>query len=172
MKLTRKNAKLGILFATGSMVALLGANTYAASDTGTATATVMTPISISADTALDFGAFSPSTGGTVTIATDGARSSTGAVVLSSTDTGNNGVFTVTGQASATYAITLPSDGTVTIDSGANSMDVDTFTSNPSGTGTLSGGGSQTLNVGATVTVGSSQAAGSYSGTFDVSVEYN
>jgi len=171
MKLTRKNAKLGILFATGSMVALLGANTYAASDTGTATATVMTPISISADTALDFGAFAPSTGGTVTIATDGARSSSG-VVPSSTDTGNNGVFTVTGQASATYAITLPSDGTVTITSGANSMDVDTFTSNPSGTGTLSGGGSQTLNVGATLTVGSGQAAGSYSGTFDVSVEYN
>jgi len=171
MKLTRKNAKLGILFATGSMVALLGANTYAASDTGTATATVMTPISISADTALDFGAFAPSTGGTVTIATDGARSSSG-VVPSSTDTGNNGVFTVTGQASATYAITLPSDGTVTITSGGNSMDVDTFTSNPSGTGTLSGGGSQTLNVGATLTVGSGQAAGSYSGTFDVSVEYN
>jgi len=172
MKLTRKNTRLGILFATGSMVALLGANSYAASDTANATATVMTPISIAKDNDLDFGAFSASTGGTVSIAEDGSRSATGAVVLSASDTGNNAQFTVSGQASATYAITLPGDGTVTITDGSNTMDVDTFTSNPSGTGTLSGGGSQTLNVGATLTVGSGQAAGSYTGTFDVTVEYN
>jgi hypothetical protein len=52
------------------------------------------------------------------------------------------------------------------------MSVDTFISTPSATGTLSGGGAQTINVGGTLTVGSAQVVGSYTGTFSVSVEYN
>jgi uncharacterized protein DUF4402 len=79
-------------------------------------------------------------------------------------------FTVSGQGSATYAITLPASATVT--SGANTMTVNGFTSNPAGTGTLSGAGSQNLLVGATLNVGASQATGTYSGTFDVTVTYN
>jgi type 1 fimbria pilin len=50
------------------------------------------------------------------------------------------------------------------------MTVDTFTSNPSGTGTLSGG-AQTLNVGATLHVAGAQAAGNYTGTYNVTVAY-
>ncbi len=34
------------------------------------------------------------------------------------------------------------------------------------------GGSDTFNVGATLNVGATQAAGTYSGTFDVTVNYN
>ena len=54
------------------------------------------------------------------------------------------------------------------------MTVDTWTSTPSGTGTLSAGGSQTLTVGATLNVAGSQVAGTYvSGTpFTVTVNYN
>jgi hypothetical protein len=53
------------------------------------------------------------------------------------------------------------------------MVVDTFTSNPSGTGTLAGG-TQNLNVGATLNVGSSQASGTYTNAagFTVTVNYN
>jgi len=73
--------------------------------------------------------------------------------------------------SSTYSITLPT--TYTITSGANNMTVTTFTSTPSGTGTLSGG-TQTVNVGATLSVAASQAAGTYTnGTgFPVTVNYN
>ena len=54
------------------------------------------------------------------------------------------------------------------------MSVGTFTSTPIATGLLSGAGTQTVTVGATLTVGASQAAGVYtSGTpFDVTVNYN
>jgi len=52
------------------------------------------------------------------------------------------------------------------------MTVNTFTSTPSGTGQLSVLGSQALTVGATLVVGASQASGSYSGTFSVTVVYN
>jgi hypothetical protein len=52
------------------------------------------------------------------------------------------------------------------------MTVDTWTSNPSGTGTLTSGTS-TLNVGGTLNVGASQVAGVYtaSDAFTVTVDY-
>lgn len=174
MRPVKKNSTFRpIAFVSLAVISLSSGNAGAAdSATANATATVMTPISIAKSADLDFGAFAAGTGGTVVIGTDGSRSSTGAVVESASDTGNNAEFAVSGQANATYAITLPGDGTVTITSGANSMAVNTFTSDPSGTGTLDGSGNQALNVGATLVVGSGQAAGSYTGTFDVTVEYN
>jgi hypothetical protein len=145
----------------------------AATATANATATVMTPISISKTADLRFGKFSALTGGTVVISTAGARSATGAVVLSTTDAGGAASFSVSGDANATYAVTLPNAATIThsVDN-TKTMSIGTFTSNPSGTGTLSGAGAQTLSVGATLTVGNAQTVGSYTGTFDVSVEYN
>ena len=44
-------------------------------------------------------------------------------------------------------------------------------SNPSGTGTLTGG-TENLLVGATLQVTAGQATGAYTGTFDVTVGYN
>ena len=83
-------------------------------------------------------------------------------------------FDVAGQASTTYAITLPADGTITIGHGvpADDMAVNTFTSNPNATGTLSGAGAQSITVGATLTVAAGQVPASYTGTFPVSVDYN
>jgi hypothetical protein len=146
---------------------------HAAQATSSATAEVMTPIAISNNAALRFGKFSALTGGTVVISAAGARSATGAVVLSSTNAGGAASFDVSGDNNATYAITLPGSATIThsVDN-TKTMSIGTFTSNPSGTGTLSAGGAQTGTVGATLTVGNAQTTGSYSGTFDVSVEYN
>jgi len=108
--------------------------------------------------------------GTVVMTPAGARSATGGTTLGNAGGAAAAAFNVTGQGNATYSITLPASTTVT--SGANSMTVDTFTSNPSGTGTLSAGGSQALTVGATLHVGASQATGTYTGTFSVTVTYN
>lgn len=158
------------LVLAGSMVSLNG---YAASATANGSAEVITPIAISKTADLDFGSFAAGTGGTVVISTAGARSATGAVVLSALDAGNAASFSVSGQANATYAITLPTSATIThtVDS-TKTMSIGTFTSNPSGTGTLSAGGAQTVTVGGTLTVGNAQTVGSYTGTFNVSVEYN
>jgi hypothetical protein len=53
------------------------------------------------------------------------------------------------------------------------MTVDGFVSNPNGTGTLTGG-TETLNVGATLHVTHAQVAGVYSSAtpFSVTVNYN
>ena len=78
-------------------------------------------------------------------------------------------FDVTGEPGQVYSITLPSSATLT--SGANTMTVDTFTHDSGATPSLVAG-SDTFNVGATLNVGAAQAAGSYSGTFAVTVNYN
>ena len=78
-------------------------------------------------------------------------------------------FNVTGEPSTPYTISLPSS--ITISNGAQTMLVNSFTSNPNGTGSLSVGGSQTLAVGATLAVGSGQTSGLYTGNFTVSVAY-
>lgn len=162
--------KAAVVTAVSAGLTLASGNALAASATANATATVMQSIAISKTTDLAFGSFSPNaSGGTVVMSTAGARSATGTVALA-TSTTSAAAFNVTGTANATYAITLPTS--TTISNGGTTMTVDTFTSNPSGTGTLSAGGSQTLAVGATLHVGASQASGSYTGTFNVSVDYN
>lgn len=143
--------------------------------TATATATIVTPISISKGVDMNFGnvAVQSSSAGTVVLTTAGVRSATGGVTLpATTGTITAASFTVTGTAGYTYSITLPASA-LTITSGGNTMTVSNFTSDPSGTGTLTGG-TQTVKVGATLNVGAAQAAGTYvSGTpFSVTVNYD
>ena len=150
--------------------AVLVASAQAATDTANATATVVTTLTITKTADLVYGNLAPgASGGTLVMSPAGVRSTTGTVVTYSS-TFNAASFNVVGTTDATYSITLPSTD-VTLTSGGNTMTVNTFASNPSGTGTLTGG-SETLNVGATLNVSSGQAAGSYSGTFDVTVDYN
>jgi len=153
-------------------VAFTGAaNAQSASATFSANARIVTPISIAKTADMNFGDVVPSgSAGTVVLTTAGSRSTTGGVNLGNGFGVTQATFTVSGQGSSTYAITLP--GSANITSGANTMSVGTFTSNPLGTGTLSAGGSDTLNLGATLSVGASQATGTYTGSFSVTVVYN
>lgn len=146
------------------------------SATASASATIITPISISKDVDLNFGnvAVSASSAGTVLYTAAGVRSATGGVSLPAT-TGSPTVasFTVTGQDNYTYSITLPASATTIDDGNSHTMTVDTWSSNPTPTGTLSSG-TATVTVGATLHVAAGQATGSYtsSSPFSVLVNYN
>jgi hypothetical protein len=140
--------------------------------TATATAVIVTPISISHVADMSFGnIIADADGGTVVLVPAGTRTLNGLTSPSIPGTVTAASFTVSGLDGATYSITLP--GSHIISSGGNNMTVDTFTSNPSATGTLTGG-TETLNVGATLNVGSAQPAGTYTnaGGFTVTVNYN
>lgn len=130
---------------------------------------------ISDTTALSFGSFVAGSGGTVAVSTAGSRSATGGVTLITSGGGAASQSTVTGTSGSTYSITLPANGDVSLSDGnANTMAVNNFVSNPAATSGSTGllsGGSQTLYVGATLSVANSQPAGSYSGTFSVTVTY-
>jgi hypothetical protein len=166
-----------ILIITCALVGMATAANAQATASATASATIITPIMITKTVDLDFGNVAVSgTAGTVLMSPAGVRTPNGGVTLPAVaGTPAAASFTVTGEASYTYAITLPT-APLTITSGANTMTVDLFTSTPSGTGTLSAGapGTQTVDVGATLNVNASQAAGLYiSATpFDVTVNYN
>ncbi len=139
--------------------------------TATASATIISAITIVNSIGLQFGQIAPSaSAGTVSVDTTGARTSTGGVTLTSSIPTTAASFLVAGAPSNTYAITLPSSTTIAF--GLNSMTVDTFVSVPGPIGTLSITGTDTINVGAKLHVGASQATGVYAGTFDVTVAYN
>jgi hypothetical protein len=175
MKKTSKAIALAILLAAFSNHSFAQAS---ASATATASATIVTPISIAKATNGDmsFGNIAVgASGGTVVLSPAGSRTETGGVTLPTTVTGTVAAasFDVTGQGNYTYAITLPSSAvTLTRSGGSETMTIDNFTSTPDGTGTLSSG-SDNIKVGATLNVGASQVAGTYtSDTFTVSVVYN
>jgi hypothetical protein len=122
---------------------------------------------------LDFGRFVAGAGGSISIDTSGVRTHAGSVILLPPG-GTSATFNVSdpdpANASKAYVIGLPDNGTVTLTSGADSMALTNFVSNPSAAGALVGG-SQTVTVGATLTVGLGQAPGNYSGSFNVTVIY-
>lgn len=145
-----------------------------ASETATATATIVTPIAIANASDMNFGNIAViATGGTVVLTPAGARSATGDVTLPATaGTVSAASFTVTGTANFTYSITLPA-AALTISNGTHNLTVDTWTSDPTPTGTLDGTGAQTLNVGATLNVAGGESSGTYTGgPFTVTVNYN
>jgi len=147
-----------------------------ATATASASATIVTPIAISKTVDMNFGnvAVSATIAGTAVLAPAGTRTTGGAggVTLPVTaGTVAAASFNVTGQASYTYAITLPTTCTLS-DGASHTMTVNAFTSSPSATGALSTGGTQTLNVGATLNVAAAQAAGSYTNATGVPVTVN
>jgi Domain of unknown function (DUF4402) len=130
-------------------------------------------ITITTAADMAFGSFAAGSGGSVVVNAAGARSKSGSVVLFNTGTPAAAAqFSVKkkGGGAATYAITLPANNTVVLTkAGGQTMALSAFVSSPSGSGTLNGGTSQTLNVGATLNVANAQAAGAYTGSFAVTV---
>jgi len=168
--------KLSILISLVALFSIASVTVNAqVTKTATASATIITPIAMVNAGNMNFGNVAVSaTAGTVILAPTGIRTATLGVTLPVVPgTVTAAHFAVTGTPNYTYAITLPSTAT-TVTSGANTMTVSSFISNLGATGTLSAAGTQTIDIGATLNVGSNQAAGTYiSATpFDVTVNYN
>ncbi len=170
-----KKLVLGALFLTVFAASnAYGQGANSASATADAKARVVNPITlaVAGTSELNFGDLVPSTSsaGAVLLTPAAVRTAGGGVTLGSASSVGVPTFNVGGQANATYAITLPAAAS-TLTSGANSMTVDAFTGSKA-TGTLSAGGVDAFTVGATLNVAQNQAAGSYAGTFSVTVAYN
>jgi len=150
------------LFATAAHAQ---ASATAAAD---ASVTIVAPLAISKTADLAFGTIvaNAESAGTVTVAPSGARSLATVTALGSGESA--ATYNVTGDVGRAYSVDLPTEITLG-DGGANSMTVDDFTHNASLTLT---GGAETFGVGATLNVGANQPAGTYTGTFNVTVAYN
>jgi len=143
--------------------------------TATASATILAPIALTKTVDMNFGNLAVNaTPGTIELSPASARTATGGVTFLPSNAGTitAASFEVVGLADATYSITLPAAATI-ISNGVTDMTVDNWTSDPTPTGTLTGG-TQTLNVGATLNVPASSLAGVYTSAtpFNVTVNYN
>ncbi len=153
-----------------------------ATQSANASAKIITPIDISKDADMSFGNIGiDGTVGTVILAAsaDGSRTEGGGAFLpATTGTVAAAEFTVSGENSYTYTITIPTGThTITHTNATDVMTVSNFTSSPdtnAGNGELSAAGSQTVYVGATLNLVASQQAGTYTSLtgFNVVVNYN
>jgi Domain of unknown function (DUF4402) len=171
-----KQLRLTLIAACAAGLAV-PAVSLAASATASSSSTVVVPITITKSADLEFGKFAAGTGGTVTVSTSGARTVSGAVVAMSGTAPSAAKFDVSGETGATYSISL--SGPTVLTSGSDTMaftPVSDLTGANAVSGTVTSGslssGSQSIHVGGVLTVGSSQAPGTYTGSVIASVDYN
>lgn len=164
MKYFNKFVAAGI---AGLGVAATASSAFATDQTGNASAQIQQAISITEDTAMDFGTVAvDGSGGTVTISAAGAVSGPGGYSFSGSPAA--GTFTASGDASTAVTISF-TDGSLT--GPGTAMTLNNFTHDAGGTPTTDGTGDLTFNVGADLVVNAAQASGAYSGTYTVTVNY-
>jgi Domain of unknown function (DUF4402) len=147
-----------------AVAALLPTSAFAATDQGEATALVVAPITIThqVGAALDFGAFAASAG-QVSVTAGGVGSTSGVVQLGTVAADG---FDVAGDLNRSFSITT-TGGSV-----GNGTDTMSFTTTSAASGTLDGTGNASFSVGGTLNVAGTESAGTYTGSYDATVEYN
>lgn len=160
-------------------IALLGAATVALVSTGAHAATVpataevdiLAPVTLVQTAGLDFGVVGGSVAGTVTIAAASGSTANCSAGLLCASTSRPGAFNVAGANS--YNITISVAASTTLDDGAGPGAAMTLNLTPSTT-SVTGAGSATpvaFYVGGVLGVNANQAAGTYTGNYNVSADY-
>jgi len=148
-----------------ALVAGFGASSaQAATASATARATILRQVTLTKTADLDFGTIiTAATASTVAVSPAGVRScGTGLTCTNAVTAAAFGIVGTTGQ-----TVTLAATGPVTLTSGANTMTATLATS--AATRVLTG--TDSFTVGGTLNVGGNQADGVYTGSFNVTVDY-
>jgi len=162
--------KMKLALAGAVLAAGMGSNAaYAATEQADATVQVLAAVQLSAVTDLNFGIVAASAaGGTVTL----APSATAVPVAS-------GVTAISGASAASFQVTQATNGQVIrlsvgnpspLTNGSNTIPLSGLTLSNSSI-TFNSASLQTVYVGGTISLGANQAAGTYTGSFDVTADY-
>ncbi len=159
------NKKIALLGAAVAALASTGAN--AATQTATAEVDIIAAVQLAQNDGLDFGVVASSAvAGTVALpATSNTRACSAGVTC--VGTALRGRFTVSGATSG-YVVAISVPASTTLSSGGNNM---TLSLTPSITSFTSTGAAEVFYVGGSLAVGANQAAGTYTGTYAVSADY-
>jgi hypothetical protein len=149
-----------------------------ASVTTTGTITVVSPLALTKATDLAFGSIVRPSAGSNTIlinAASGTRSIQGGgngALTSSAST--RAAYSVQGEGGQSFSITIPSSLSMTRAGGGETLPVTLTASSASGalSGALGDAGAATFGVGGALSLDSNAVAGTYSGTFNVTIGYN
>lgn len=159
-----KMTKIALMGAIAA-AAMVSTGANAATVSASAEVDILAPVQLQQMAGLDFGVIGGAAGGTVTLPV-GSDTRTCSVGLACASTSQRGRFEVI--AANTYNVTIVVDAATTLNSGGNSM---SLTLTPSVNALVATGVAQTFYVGGTLTVGAAQAAGTYTGTYNVSADY-
>jgi len=175
MGILQRTTYMRVVTIIGVAAALaLGVSANAATRTATANVriAIIAPLSITKTNDLAFGNIVPgATAGTVTInQATGAATKTGGVTLFGT-ANHAASFNITGSGRHNYVITVSAAPTLTRAGGTQTMKMTALRLNGATTRTMAASGTATLTLGGTLAVAANQVAGTYSGTFTVSVAY-
>jgi Mat/Ecp fimbriae major subunit len=159
------NKKIALLGAAIAALASTGAN--AATQTATAEVDIIAAVQLAQNDGLDLGVVASSAvAGTVALpTTSNVRTCSAGVTC--VGTALRGRFTVSGATSG-YVVAISVPTSTTLASGANSM---TLSLTPSITSFTSTGAAEVFYVGGSLAVGANQVAGTYTGTYAVSADY-
>jgi hypothetical protein len=174
--------KLALLsaFAIGAASTVSSAAAVVTNSADAATAaTVVKPITITSTSGLVFGTIAPNSSGdagTITVATNGARTSATQQLLSGGDASQAAHFTIEGEGTSTYTITHSATDLTGAGAPMTLALISSATATAATTGTVSSGtlsaGTQSLYIGGKLTVGANQVAGVYTGAITATVNYN
>lgn len=156
------------------------AQTTAAIASTNVQAKLIVPLSITETSSLHFGTINILGGeaGTVVLPPDSTtRIFDGVVGSAVAPLATNAAYTVSGTKNVSYGVSLPSSITV-IEAGGDAMTITNLkarfntTSQDSTTSTLDVNGTDSFKLGGTLVVTANQIPGTYTGSFNVSVDYN
>lgn len=146
--------------------AMVSTGANAATVSATAEVDILAPVTLSQTAGLDFGVVAAgAAAGTVSIPT-GSDVRTCSVGLACVGAAQRGAFSVTGANTYTVAITVAASTSLTGPGAAMALAL-----TPSVNSIVATGAAQTFHVGGTLTVGAAQAAGTYTGNYNVSADY-
>jgi hypothetical protein len=155
----------------------------------TAGARIIVPMTLTGQNSLNFGTTNKQSGvsGSVVLSTtDASRDFNGGVSSSVIgDPASNAVFNVSGSYNSSYSISLPTS-IIVVEPGSMTMtinelkirfsnattDIAIYDGNNSISKVLNGKGNDSFKLGGKLNLGPEQAAGLYSGTYAVTVDYN
>ena len=164
---------IAILF---SGVSVMASAQNTATQSATASAKIVAPITLTKTTDLRFGTIATSNApGTVSVGTTAGATATasgGATMVASSlaETGP-AVFTITGESDQTFSLNVKTGHVITLSNGSKTMNVTLDIPDFTETKNTLTGGTKPLIIGGSLAVGADQASGAYSNTFNVTVQY-
>ncbi|EGD57420.1 hypothetical protein Y88_3730 [Novosphingobium nitrogenifigens DSM 19370] len=176
MRVSAKVAGLALgLIGLGLATPAVAGPASTSTTSGSASAQVALPLQVVAVEDLRFGAIAqPQASGTLTIATNGAMTTSGSLgtasAIAQPGTRGPAQFALSGQSGQRFLVLIANN--TTISNGSATMRVTKITSSiGQGLEVLDASGTLTFTVGGTLNANSNQAVGNYTGTFPVIVTF-
>lgn len=158
------NKKIALLGAAVAAMVSTGAN--AATQTATAEVDILAPVTLAQTAGLDFGVVGGASAGTATIGTGADTASCSAGLLCA-GTASRGAFSVTGANGYNIAISVDASTSLTGPGTAMTLSLTPSTTSVAGAGLTA----VVFYVGGQLSINAAQAAGTYTGNYNVSADY-